>query len=1028
MREQIIKDYLEKRYLMSLVLFLMITSLWAQKSISGLVTSKDGPLPGVSVIVKGSTHGVSTDFDGKYTIDNITEEDILQFSYIGFKTIEQVVGNQTVINVTLQEDATGLDEVVVVGYGTKKRAELTSSIAQVKGVEIKESPAVNYATSLSGRLPGLFINQRTSDPGQEDLNILIRGRGTFGDNSVLVVVDGVVGRDGLSRLDPQDIESISVLKDASASVYGARAANGVILVTTKRGLKGKPVITLNSSTSISTPTTIAKGATPYNYARQVNAIRLRNGQQELYSSTDLQQFQSGNFNGIDFWNELFDKTSFEQRHNLSVRGGAENVSYFTSLGIVKQGPIVNDDKITDFKQYNVRSNLDFNVNESLTVGLDLAGRLEDVQSPPYMFQAVDRASKVIPLNEAYEVDGKYLRLINGQENPFVYLQKQAGDVSRKNTLFNGTIKLNYDLPFLKGLSIGTWAALDYTQNYVNTFNNNPLQYILNDDGSLIENRLGLDVLVSDEYFKQSSLTYNAKIAYKNTFGLNNIETFIAYEQNKTNNNANFLSRRNGLISEDLPYLSQGDPETQIANSALGELARQAYIGRLSYDYDAKYLTSFGFRYDGSYIFPKGKRFGFFPYASAGWVVTKEKFLENNKTLSFLKLRGTWGITGNDRVNPFQYLQRFQNPDQGGGIFYLSPNADNNSAIPLGNSNQIILSPTGVDPNPNITWETATSWDVGIETRLFSDKASLELTYFSENRDDILAKRNVTIPSYTGLNPPNENIGKTKNHGIEATLGYNMDIGEVKLDINGNISYAQNELVFNDAPEPEETYQELQGHPIGSKLVYNAIGIYRSQSDLDTYPSRPGTEVGDLIYADTNGDGQITTADRIIMEKSDIPTTQYGISLRGTYKNFELSTFWQGQSGSVLSIASFLDEGTSSADYFAQNAWTPDTPNSKLPAIGGTKTTLNGYASYENNFFTYNTSFLRLKNVQLAYNLPENLINKIGVKNCRVYVSGYNLLTFSNFNDLNFADVEQTTGLGYNRPLRKLYNLGIELSF
>ncbi|MDY7396073.1 TonB-dependent receptor [Aureibaculum sp. 2210JD6-5] len=1010
------------------MLLFFTTSIIAQKQVTGTVTSKDGPLPGVTVLVKGTTNGTSTDFDGNYTISNVESDAVLVFSFIGFKTQEIEVDNRDVIDISLEEDAASLDEVVVVGYGTKKRSELTSSVAQVKGSEIKESPAVNYATSLSGRLPGLFINQRTSDPGQESLNILIRGRGTFGDNSVLVVVDGVVGRDGLSRLDPQDIETISVLKDASASVYGARAANGVILVTTKRGQKGGAVITVNSSTSLSNPTTVTKGATPYNYARQVNAIRERSGQQALYTSGELQQFQSGNFNGIDFWNELFDETSFEQRHNLSVRGGSDNIKYFGSIGLVDQGPIVNNDNVTDFSQYNVRSNVDFSPSKNLTIGLDLAGRLEYVKSPPYMFQAVDNASKVIPLNESYQSDGKFIRLLNNQDNPFAYIQEQAGKVKRTNTLYNGTLKLNYDIPFLEGLSFNSWVAIDYTQNYVNSFNNNPFQYITEADGTLTESRLGLDISVSDEYFRQLSLTYNAKLGYQHSFGSHTVETFIAYEQNKTNNNANSLSRRGGLISEDLPYLSQGDPNTQTTNSALGELARQAYIGRLSYDYEGKYLTSFGFRYDGSYIFPKGKRFGFFPYASAGWVLSKEKFLAGNKTLSFLKLRGTWGVTGNDRVSPFQYLQRFQNPSQGGGVFYLSPNADNNSAIPLEGTNLLILSPVGVDPNPNITWETATSWDLGLETRLFSDQVSLELTYFSEKREDILAKRNVTIPTYTGLNPPSENIGKTKNHGFEAAMGYNFNIGKVRFDLGGNFSYAQNELVFNDSPKPEEDYQILEGQPIGSRLIYDAIGIYRSQSDFDTFPSRPGSQIGDLIYADTNNDGEITTADRIIMKKSDLPTTQYGISLKGSYKNFELSTFWQGQSGSVLSLASFLNEGTSSANYFAENAWTPDTPNASLPSIGGTQSAFNGYTNYENNFFTYNTSFFRLKNVQLGYRVPENSISKLGIKSLRIYLSGSNLLTFSKFNKLDFADVEQTNGLGYNRPLRKLYNLGIELSF
>lgn len=1031
-----------KRKHVYFVLFILFftTGLHAQKQISGNVTSSNNdPLPGVSIVIKGTTTGVSTDFDGNYKLSNVTDNTTLIFSFLGFTTKEVLVGNQSTLNVVLEEDITSLDDVVVVGYGTKKKTEVISSVSQIKGKDLKESPATNYATSLAGRVPGLFINQRSSDPGSEILDISIRGRGTFDSdttddinpNAVLIVVDGVVGRDGLSRLDPQDIESISVLKDASASIYGARAANGVILVTTKRGREGKPIINFNTNYSVSSPTSLVKGATPYNYARQVNAMRVRDGQPVLFSQTELDAYKSGTVSGIDFWKELFDHEASQERHNLSVSGGSSNVRYFTSLGIAKQDAIVNFDKVTNFEQYNVRSNLDVDINKNLTVGLDLAGRLENIASPPYMFQTVDNASKIIPINDQYRVDGEFIRLLDNRGNPFSYIDEHAGKVDRKKTLFNGTIKLNYKFPFLEGLSFNSWGAVDYIQNYVNTFSNDPLQYILETDGSLTPNNLGLDVSVKDEYFRQRSITYFSKLAFERTYGIHSVGAFIAYEENRTTNNGNTLFRRGGLISSDLPYLSQGDPNTQTTTSSLGELARQAYIGKLSYDYDKKYLAEFGFRYDGSYIFSEGNRFGFFPYTSAGWVLSKEKFLENNGTISLLKLRGTWGITGNDRVSPFQYLQRFKNPTQGGGVFYLSPNASNNSAIPLENNNLVILSPTGVDPNPNITWETETSWDIGFELGLLSNKINLEVSYFSEKREDILAPRDVTIPSYTGLNPPSENIGKTKNSGIEAIANYKANVGKFALNIGGNISYAKNELVFNDAPEAEELYQDLQGHPIGSKLVYNAIGIYRTQDDLDKYPTgslRPNAEIGDLIYADTNGDGDITTADRIILEESSTPTVQYGINLGVTYENFELSTFWQGQSGSVLQIASFLSEGTSSANYFAANAWTPDTPNASLPAVGGTKSSLNGYSSYNNNYFTYDTNFLRLKNLQIAYSLPQSVLKSTGIKSCRIYLSGSNLITFSKFNDLDFADVEQTTGLGYNRPLRKLYNLGLDISF
>lgn len=920
-----------------------------------------------------------------------------------------------------------IDPIIMVGYGTKKKIEVTGAVSQIKGDAIKVSPAANYTSSLAGRMPGLVINQRTSDPGQENIDVLIRGRGTFGNNSALIVIDGVASRDGLARLDPQDIETISVLKDASASIYGARAANGVILITTKRGKSGKPLITFSTNTSVSTPTSVVKGANPYDYAFQTNATRVRSGQAPLYSQDDLNKFQSPNFNGIDFWRGLFDKQSIQKRHSLSVQGGTDDVKYFASLGTTNQSPIMNYDDVTGFKQYNVRSNVDFTINENLKLGVDLAGRLEDITSPPYAFFAVDNAAKVFPINEKYIVGGKFIRLLENQNNPYSYITNQAGKDSNENTLFNGTLKLDYNFPFLKGLSFAAWGAVDYSQNYTNSFRNNPFQYILQDDGSLTKNPLGLDVSVEETYFKQRSLTYNMKLGFKRKFGVHSVDAFVAFEENKSKYNSSNLFRRGGLISESLPYVSQGDPSTQIANSSLGEGSTQAYIGRFSYDYAGKYLATFGFRRDGSYIFPAGKRFGFFPSVSAGWVVSKEKFLENNKTISLLKLRGSWGITGSNLVGAFQYLQRFQNPPQGGGVFYLSPDASNSNGIPLGNVNEIILSRVGVDPNPNITWEKSTSLDIGLELGLFSNNLNFEIDYFNAKRRDILARRNISVPQYTGLRIPDENIGRTENHGFEVSSSYKTNIGAVEINIGGNFTYAQNKLVFNDSPKPEEDYQQLQGRPIGSILLYNAIGIYRSQADLDKYPFRPGTEIGDLIYADTNGDGQITTADRIVLEKTNTPTTQYGVTLDLIYKNFELSTFWQGQSGSVIQLASY----SYGADYFMANAWTPNTPNAILPAIGGTKTTFNGYDNYENNFFLKSTSFIRLKNVQLAYNIPQTVLKVAGIKNCKIFISGSNLLTFSKFNKFNLGDVEQgglRDGLRYDRPLRKLYNIGLEVSF
>ena len=766
------KIYFKMKLFFSL-LFVLSTGMYAQKQVSGKVTSLENePLPGVSIVVKGTTKGVSTDFDGNYSIADVLDNDMLVFSYLGFKTKEVLVGSQSTVNVVLEEDITTLEDVVVVGYGSKKKAEVTGAVAQVSGELTSKNPNANFTTSLAGRLPGLVINQTTAEPGRENISILVRGQGTFRDNSVLIVIDGVIGADGLSGLDPQDIESVSVLKDASAAIYGARAANGVILVTTKRGKTGKPVLNYTVNSSFSSPIRFAKRASALEYALQAKAITDRdpvNVVPVLFSDAEIDAFRASGFESTDWFREVYDHTSFQLRHNLSLRGGTERVNHFTSLGLTQREGIINTDNRTDVNQYNFRSNIDLRPTDRIKVSLDLSGRFDNNEYfAPDSFNVLLNTARGLPTDVGL-IDGMPIKFnsTNDGANPFAFVQDDSGYRRNENTLFNGKLSLEYQIPQVEGLSVGGWANVRFVQNFGKIFERPFSQYILEDNGDLTEDIIDIETKVTETYGRTRDITSNFRIAYSNTFGKHSVNSFLSYEQSILKFNYTEASRR-GFLSNDIDQLSSGSVDTQENGALASEETRQNYFGRIAYDFAKKYFAQFQFRYDGSFNFPEGNRFGFFPSVSLGWRVSEENFLKDSQIISNLKLRGTWGEVGNDRVPAFQFLNRF-------GV---------DGSFPFGTGNLTdftVVSQVGSVANPNITWETETKRNIGLDLGLFKNKLTLELDLFKDNRTGILTPRNVTVPIFTGIvNRPDENIGETENKGFEIVLGYRNDFGNLAL--------------------------------------------------------------------------------------------------------------------------------------------------------------------------------------------------------------------------------------------------------
>ncbi|RZL10954.1 MAG: SusC/RagA family TonB-linked outer membrane protein, partial [Hymenobacter sp.] len=493
-------------------------------------------------------------------------------------------------------------------------------------------------------------------------------------------------------------------------------------------------------------------------------------------------------------------------------------------------------------------------------------------------------------------------------------------------------------------------------------------------------RASITPSLQQTFIRTQSLTLNSKINYERTFGQHNLSAFVAYEQNQTRAD-NFLARRNGFESPQIDQLFAGSQTNQVTNGSASQGARQNYFGRVSYGYQDKYLAQVYFRYDGSQIFPEGRRFGFFPGASLGWRISEESFLKNNPVVSNLKLRASLGQLGNDRVAQYQFLNIFT---FGNGYVI--------------NGQDVLALNPGVAANPNITWEKQTNLDIGIEAGFFKNRLTFEGDFFYNKRTDILAARNVTVPQYTGLTLPSENIGRVDNRGFDAQLTYRTSWHGARFNISGNVTYARNKVVFIDEGNVfRESYQKLEGQPLGSLLVYDVTGIYQTSDQLTTIPGLAGSRVGDLIYRDVNGDGVVNSDDRIRLDRNATPQLQYGLNLGAEFKGFDLTALFQGQAQAVQEITYNFSLGSNGPDYFLANAWTPTNTGASLPRIGRSKLT--------NNLWVRDVSFVRLKNVELGYTLPRTLLSKVGVQTLRFYVNGYNLLTFDSLKKDGLPDPE-----------------------
>lgn len=1034
------------------------TAAYQKFNVTGLVTDAETgePLVGVNIVVKGTTLGVITDMDGKYSIDVPDPNATLVISSIGYATAEVSVNNQQTLDVALQPELKNLEEVVVVGYGTQKKETLTGAISTIRSKDITEVPVANVSNSLAGKLPGVVAVTASGEPGYDGTTLRIRGSNTFNDNSVLIVVDGVPDR-SLERIDPNSIESLTVLKDASAAIYGSRAANGVILVTTKRGKLGKPEMTFTSDFGFNQPTKLPKMADAATYATLMNEVEYydnpAHGMNYAYSADQIQKFKDGSdpwrYPNTDWFETVIKPWSAQNSQNLTISGGTDAMKYFVSLGTKFQDANYYN-SASYYRQYDFRSNIDGKITKNISIGVDVAGRLEDrhfpIRSASDIFRGLITS---YPTSVAEWPNGEPGPAIESGRNPVATSTDAAGTNNDKYYVLNTNLKLDVTIPWIKGLSFSGNLSYDQGFDFTKTFSKPFKLY------SLVEvDSNGNPVITPNTYGGGTDNTPSLKESFKSdynklAYGVINYQTKIGDRhdlklmvgsQISKGNTESFSAYRDYFLSTAIQEIFAGQTTYQTTDGTGTVNSRLSYFGRVNYSFANKYLAEFVWRYDGSYIFPENNRWGFFPSISLGWVVSEENFWKDNiGFVNFFKLKGSWGQTGNDRVDPFQYLTSYLFGYQYGKIYDENTTYNNPFVVNSGSTlTELKTLYESVLANPDITWEVADQFDIGFSSSFLNNKLNLEADYFYYKRSNILWAQNASVPTSAGLTLPDVNYGRASNQGFDFNIGYNDKAGDFGYSVSFNGGYAQNKVLkWNETPGLPE-WQQTTGHPMGSGLYYQTDGIYNSQAEIDAdnkiYKVGSTPAPGDIKFVDVSGDGIIDADDQVRIFKNNIPTFTFGSNINLNYKGFDLSILLQGATGSNALIFSEAGKFGNYFQSFADDRWTPDNTSASGPR---TFNRGNWYWAQNNNtYWLHKADYIRLKTLQLGYTIPTRAIQRVGLRNLRIYLSGYNLLTYSpdikDFDPEIGANSSATAGAnsvtGYNYPLQRVVSLGLSVGF
>ncbi|MCC7523651.1 MAG: TonB-dependent receptor [Chitinophagaceae bacterium] len=1055
------------------LLFFSAGSFAQSITVKGKVTDdKAEPLANASVLVKGTTNGTTTGDNGEFSINVPNSKAVLVISAVGHQTQQITIGNQTSIDVVLLVgEASELESVVVVGYGTQKKVTVTGAVAQVKGSELAKSPAVNLSNSLAGRLPGITAMNGSGEPGYDGSTIRIRGTNTLGNTSALIVVDGVPERSGgLDRINPADIESMSVLKDASAAIYGARAANGVILITTKHGKSGKPRLSYDFNQGWAQPTRIPKmsDAVEYGTIRNESQIfenvpadqwqaawqaltttgtytRTDNGAEVKspagFTPDDMQKYKDGSdpwgHPNTDWFGDALKTWSPQQKHNVQVNGGSENVKYFASLGYQNQDGYYKN-SATGYKQYDLRFNLDANINKYIKASFGVDAREEYRFFPTKGAGAIFRMlMRGKPNEPELWPNGLPGRDIENGENPIVITTNVTGYDRDKRDYFQTNGKVEIDIPGVEGLKITGTAALDKymldgkrweTPWYLYSWD----RVSYEDDGVTPKLTKELRSTFTDPRLRQNSETslnilLGALLNYDRSFG-DHTFNFLAGVNRETVKGETFNAFRRYFISTAVDQMFAGGDAEKNNGGGAYQRARLSYFGRVGYNFQEKYIAEFLWRYDGSYMFPKQGRFGFFPGILAGWRISEEKFFKDNISfINNLKIRGSYGQMGNDQVFYNGTLQEYQ--------YLATYGIDNTFVI----DDQVVkaIYERRV-PNLDFTWEVANNMNVGLDAALWNNRINVEFDYFYNKRDKIAIQKQGSTPASSGIAPllPPVNLGRLDNKGWEVKVGYNGQSGDFTYTVSVNGGYAKNKVVFWDEPPSGPEWQRSTGHSIGSSgfsfLALQYDGVFKDQKEIDAntidYGPIGGTNLrpGDMKFKDVDGNNKITADDRVRMDKNRDPTFTGGININVGYKNFDLSILFQGATGGLLFFGTESGDIGNYLQYSYDHRWSIEKPSSTDPRLANRGNTYYaGGTGGQNTYWLRNSNYLRLKNIEIGYNLSPEITQRVGISNLRVYANGLNLITWDK---MKIWDPESVSGSGQYYPQARLLNLGFRVTF
>lgn len=980
--------------------------------VMGSVKDHSGePLIGVTVFVKERPNiGTATDINGNYLID-VLPDDVLEFSYVGYKTQDVAVAGRGLLDVVLEQNDALLDAVEVVGYGVQKKISVIGSQQSIQVDELKV-PAANLTQGLAGRVAGLVSVQRTSEPGFDDADIYIRGISTLtaSMSAPLTLVDGVPR--SFANVDPEDIESFSILKDASATaVYGVRGANGVIIINTKSGLKGRPRFTVRYTEGITTPTKITDFVDGATYMEMSNEASTTRGGGTLYSREVIEKTRTHAdpylYPNVDWMDEILRDYSHNRSANVNVSGGSDKAVYYIGLAYYDEDGMYKDTKLADYnsntyyRRYNVTTNLTLNPFRTTEIKLGIQGYLANANYPASsqatIFESAyfTQPTYIAPMYP----DGKLGAFSGGGLNPVAELGA-TGYANQWRSQVYSNLRVTQQL--CKGLSITGMFSFD-TYNYTsNRFTKSPNTYHATGrdaNGNLIyeQTRQGTENLAYSLSAKGDRTIYlEAALNYKNTFGRHDVSGMLLFNQSDE------INTKATNVEEALPYRFRG------------------LAGRFTYGFDDRYFAEFNFGYNGSENFAPKNRYGFFPSMGLGWVISNESFFEPlTGVIQYLKVRGTWGQVGNSQISGRRFAYLATVTDSSSTSYTFGKNMDQNFGTTAINEYAV-----------DVTWEVADKTDIGVDMRLLNNKLNFQFDYFKESREGIYLRRS-SIPAYVGMiNNPYGNIGRVENKGVEFSINYANSWGDWSLSLMGNYSFNRNKVLEDDSTAAYP-WQSTIGNKVGQRFGLVALGLFESYEEIAASPMQTGdTRPGDIKYKDVNGDGKIDEYDKVPIGWGSVPEIMYGFGFSIGWKNLSLTAMFQGAAhvDAMLSGEGVLpfSQGSSRGNLLSNitDRWTEQNPSQDVfyPRLSIGNINMN----YETStWWLKNTDYLRLKNIELSYRLPDRWMKRIHLDNARVFIQGVNLLTFSSF---KIWDVELGDGRGARYPNIASVSLGVNFNF